>query len=996
MRSVRRLPGLPALLVCAAISLFSPLQPTHGQTATPTPEQIDIFRNLTPDQQQAILNQLGGAGGAGDLLGGSAGGLNGLATGSTPEREARELQRQQAQDRLSQKPPLDTEELERLDPELKGGDWVVIEADFHLSPRPLPTSVQVLAATQGLGTGQLQALQGAAAGGAGAQGVGASLANANTSPPAPTPEVPLSGPERDRLQGLIEQIRKRNPYQLSREGALLLPGFAPIPLLGLTDDSATLRLKTEPAFEKLDIRLTRLPLKKTGFEGLRLFGYDLFDRSRSLSTFAPITAVPVPADYVVGPGDEILVQLYGSQNRNLRLRVGADGIINFPELGPISVVGQLFTSVQQSIESRVQRQMIGVRASVSMGETRALSVFVVGDVKRPGTYTVSGLSTITSALFAAGGIKQIGSMRNVLLRRHGALVRRLDLYDLLIHGDTTDDSKLLTGDTVFIPPLGRTVSVAGEVRRPAIYETRNESTVADAVDLAGGLSSEADLSKVTLTRIDPSQGRIVLRVDLTSRTGRQQALRDGDSLEIPRLRPTLDSGILVQGHLFNPGPVAYRSGMRLTDAIRSVDELKPDADIHYVLIRRETPPDRRISVLSADLAAAVAAPGSAADVLLAPRDRITVFDFSSSRERVIAPLLDELRLQSSQSQPTQAVHVDGLVKVPGQYPLEPAMRVSDLVRAGGGLADAAYGSKAELTRYTVVNGDVRQTQLLDVDLAAALRGDPAANVQLAPFDVLSVKEVSGWEKQESVTLKGEVRFPGRYSIRRGETLRSVLKRAGGLTEFAFPEAAVFTRTELRQREQDQLDMLSERMQRDLAILAVQATATSTSGGGGAAAALSIGQNLFTQLRSAKAVGRLVINLSAAMSAAPGSSGDVILRDDDELIVPRFQQEVTVIGEVQTSTSHLFRPGLSRDDYIALSGGMTRRADRGGIYVVHANGSVVANAGNRWFERSNVVIKPGDTIVVPVDAERMPSLPYWQAITQILYNVAIAVAAVHAL
>ncbi len=329
------------------------------------------------------------------------------------------------------------------------------------------------------------------------------------------------------------------------------------------------------------------------------------------------------------------------------------------------------------------------------------------------------------------------------------------------------------------------------MRRPAIYEVKRESTLADLLELAGGLTPEADLSDAMLTRIDASQHRVVVPIDLSAAAGKEP-LRNGDLVRVMRLRPTLDSGIVVQGYLYTPGTFAYRQGIRLSDVIRSVDELRPDADIHYLLIRRELPPDRHISVLSADLAAAVKAPGSAADLELSPRDRITVFDLASGRDHTIQPLLDELRVQGTSGQPTETVHVDGQVKVPGEYPLEPGMRVSDLIRAGGGAADAAYSGQAELTRYSVVTG-ARHTELIEVDLAAAMRGDPAANIPLRAFDTLTVKEVPLWGAQESVTLRGEVRFPGSYSIRRGETLKSVIERAGGLTSYAFPQGSVFTR-----------------------------------------------------------------------------------------------------------------------------------------------------------------------------------------------------------
>ncbi len=256
---------------------------------------------------------------------------------------------------------------------------------------------------------------------------------------------------------------------------------------------------------------------------------------------------------------------------------------------------------------------------------------------------------------------------------------------------------------------------------------------------------------------------------------------------------------------------------------------------------------------------------------------------------------------------------------------------------------------------------------------------------------MTVKQVEEWQAQASVTLRGEVRFPGMYAVKRGETLKSVIERAGGLTEYAFPEGSVFTRDELRKREQAQMDMLAERMQRDLALLALEGAAANQAG---AATALSVGQTLLSQLKSTQAVGRLVIDLPATMRSPVGSPADVIMRNGDELVVPKFQQQVMVIGEVQNATSLLYSAGLSRDNYIARSGGMTQRADSGKVYVVRANGSVVASSGSRWFGGSTVKIQPGDTIVVPLDTERIPALPFWTAVTTILYNVAIAVAAVH--
>jgi protein involved in polysaccharide export with SLBB domain len=327
------------------------------------------------------------------------------------------------------------------------------------------------------------------------------------------------------------------------------------------------------------------------------------------------------------------------------------------------------------------------------------------------------------------------------------------------------------------------------------------------------------------------------------------------------------------------------------------------------------------------------------------------------------------------------------------------MRVSDLIRAGGSLEDAAFGSQAELTRYEVRNGDARQTDLLAIDLAAIRRGDTSANIELKPYDVLVIKPIPMWDQPGSIVLQGEVRFPGKYPIHRGETLKSVLERAGGFTDTAFPEGAVFIREELKQREKDLLDLLVNRMQSDLAALTLESISSSVATSSGSASSnastsIAVGQQLITQLREAKPVGRLVLNVEKVWKNPPGSADDVELRNGDQLLIPKRNQEVTILGEVQSPTSHVYRAGLTRDDYIAKSGGATQKADRKRIYVVRVNGDVFSGERTGWFRRSrNLEIHPGDTIVVPLDTERVRALPLWQAVTTIIYNLAVAVLAV---
>lgn len=978
MRAIRSLFLSALFLIQGPVILLGAI-PVSAQT--PTPEQQEMLRSLTPEQRDALLQQIGGTSTGKSATDRTATGGN-RADGADTQGQAGAERDGAAQKQRTERNE-DGDEFRQGLPLLKGDDTVIIRIDLPHEGGPEGTTNAGPQANPQMpgannnnvpGTSTLQPQPDAAG------------ARALTQ----TRVKELSEEELERRRKLIDLVRSRNPYRLSSEGQLLLPGFSGIPLAGLTEFEATVRLQADPELRNFDVALIRLPLKKFGADALKPFGYDLFERAPS--TFAPVTNVPVPADYVVGAGDELDVQLYGNQNRSISLVVGRDGRVSFPELGPISVGGQRFTAVKQSLEERVARQMIGVRANVSMGDTRSIRVFVLGEARRPGSYTISGLGSITSALFAAGGVKPIGSLRGVQLKRQGQVVRTFDLYDMLLRGDTTDDAKLLPGDVVFVPPVGPTVTVSGEVHRPAIYEVKGTSTTSDAVDLAGGLTAEADPRKASLTRIDDKKNRVVVTVDIApTRNAPSPLVRNGDVLRISRLPPTLDSGIAVEGYVHAPATYAYTEGMRLSQVIRSIDDLKPNADIHYLLIRRELLPNRQIVVASADLGAALARPGTDADVVLMPRDRITVFDLESGRDRIIRPLMSDLRLQSNLGRPSEVVSINGKVKVPGEYPLEVGMRVSDLIRAGGGLSDSAYGGSAELTRYRVAERDARRTELIDVDLAAIIRGDAGADVAVQPFDSLSIKETPEWGEQQSVVLTGEFRFPGRYSIKRGETLKSVIGRAGGLTEFAFSEGSVFTRDDLREREQKQIDVLAKRVQNDLATLALQGAAANQAQAG---TALTVGQSLLTQLKSSEAVGRLVIDLPVALRAQPGSPNDIILRDGDRLIVPKVQQEVTVIGEVQTATSHLYHREFSRDDYISLSGGLTRRADEKRIYVVRANGSVVTNEGGRWFSRGGVDIRPGDTIVAPLDTERLPALPFWQAVTQIIYNLAISAAAVH--
>jgi polysaccharide biosynthesis/export protein len=960
---------------------------------TPTQDQLNAFKNLSQDQQNSLLQSVLG----GDSTNGRKTDTKSNNTQETDEQRDERL-RQTDKDKKKDKTS-DGRTLRQSDenPELRPDDSVLID----LTPIELITrDGKLLAPATGVTaplpapsnpTPQTNTLNSANKDDGKSNAV-SDFGRLQIDPKTKsTDDLSSSAAKRDR-------ILKGNPYKLNRFGVLEIPGLPSIPLAGLTADEATARLSADPDLHDFIVKLTLLRLEPLNDEGAKPFGYDLFQGEPS--TFAPVKDIQVPIDYIVGPGDTFNIQLYGNETASYRLTVNRDGRINFPKLGPISVSGMGFDAASAALEHRVAQQLIGTQISVTMGDLRSIRVFVLGEAEKPGSYTVSGLSTMTNALFVSGGVKKIGSLRDIELKRNGQLVSVLDLYDLLLHGNTSGDRQLKPGDVIFIPPIGATQTIYGAVRRPAIYEVKKEKTAGDLVELAGGLLPDADGRLAQLERIEASRLRDMRNIDLESSSGRDTPLINGDKLRVPAIRPTLENSVELSGDVFRPGAFQFRAGLRLSDILGSFDELRPTADRHYILIRREVPPTERVEAISADLDRALSARGSVADPELRPRDKIIVLDLTSTRARTVAPIIEDLERQASAANPAQVAIVTGQIRVSGRYPLEPAMHVSDLIRAGGGLEDAAYTDEAELTRYEVVDGNQRETGLIPIDLAAIRRGDAGADAPLKPYDILVIKKTPLWEAPGSILLSGELRFPGRYPIHRGETLSSVLRRAGGFTDLAFVEGAVFTREELKQREKEQLELLTNRLQKDLAAMSLTALTTSaaTNGSGGGASAaqgLAVGQQLIEQLRNAKPVGRLVININQAISGPPGGTGDVLLRSGDVLLVPKKTQEVTVLGEVQGPTSQIYQAGLSRDDYIAKSGGTTQNADKSRTYVVRADGEVVSGHRSGWFRRSQTVdIRPGDSIVVPLDTERVSPLPLWTSITTIIYNLSVALLAIH--
>ncbi|WP_289007738.1 SLBB domain-containing protein, partial [uncultured Idiomarina sp.] len=773
----------------------------------------------------------------------------------------------------------------------------------------------------------------------------------------------------------------------------------------------------------------------------------------------------VPSNYIMGVGDTIKVQLFGKENRSYDLTIDREGKVVIPDLGELTVAGLTYTLMQDMIQNQVKQRLIGFNAAVSMGELRSIQIFIAGEAYKPGSYTVSSLSTISQALYVAGGVSDIASLRSVRLMRAGEVVSEFDLYDLLLEGDTSDDKMLQSGDVVFIPARGDMVTVKGQVKRPALYELEGDETLRDALRFAGGSEEDAYLAAAQLERIVNGK-RLISTVDLTSDTQLSEALKGGDVLTLREVSDSLDNSLLLVGAVTRPGHYEWYEGIRLNDVLRdSRHDLLEQADLAFGLVVRETGSQRDLSLYQFNVAEAIT--GKAEEnLVLQERDQIVIFSryqtqkqeeqqlsrfalteqerqaderqemlaeyrqaflqdlvqsktgneeslsnrqrapladlFGSpdeddieiadedlalySRDKLLEPIMQRIERQRTRNGNTPLVYVAGEVNHPGVYPLVENASVSRLLDAAGGVKDSAYLKRAEVTRFQF-NKDTAQTDYLSVALNDVLNDE--MDVPLQGRDRLNVLSIPEWQNTYEVTLKGEVRFPGTYAIKRGETLTQLIERAGGFTEHAFIEGAIFTREELKAREQERKRMLAQELQREIA-------GNMMTGTGDSRVSYSEMRTLLSDLLNAKPVGRLIMDLPKLLSS--NGANDVQLKDGDTLHVPSKTDSVSIMGEVQMATSYRFDPEVSVGEYIERSGGTKEKADEERIYIVKANGAIEPyESGSSWFSfSSNSQLAPGDTIIVPMDTTYTENLELWSQVTGIVYNSAIAIAAINGL
>jgi protein involved in polysaccharide export with SLBB domain len=624
------------------------------------------------------------------------------------------------------------------------------------------------------------------------------------------------------------------------------------------------------------------------------------------------------------------------------------------------------------------------------------------------------------------------------------LVQELDAYDLILHGTRTDVLHLEPGDTVLIPPTGPEIRVEGMVRRPAIYELHGEKSLADALELAGGVMSSGTLRHIEVERIEAHQRKTMLSVDVpetndgatVARALDEFQIQDGDAIRVAPILPYSYKTVYLDGHVFPPGKYSYRDGMKVTDLVKSYSDLLPEPSKRHAEIIRLEAPDYRPQVIAFNLGDALS--GHGAVPALQPFDTVRIFGRYDFEDRPIISIGGEVRdpglhLTNGETHLRDAVYlaggltpnasqkdaqvlrqtsdgkmrvidvnlakalagddannvlleprdrvivqrnlertdpatviVQGEVAQPGRYALGQEMTVTDLVHVAGGLKRSAYTQSADLSRYEVENGKKIVSEHQEVLLAKALAGEADTDVRLRDGDVLTVRQLAGWNDiGASITVNGEVFHPGTYGIREGERLSSILKRAGGFRTSAYPAGAVLERTQVREIAEKTRTELIRRIEAESANVKPGATSSAAEQAALVQAALAQKQQVLTNLRSTPPSGRMVIRISSDIVRWENTAADPEIRAGDVIVIPKRPSFVLISGQVYNPAAIGYTPHKNAGWYLKKAGGATELADKKNIFVVRADGSVIGSNGGLWKGSAlDTIMQPGDTIVVP--------------------------------
>jgi protein involved in polysaccharide export with SLBB domain len=769
---------------------------------------------------------------------------------------------------------------------------------------------------------------------------------------------------------------------------------------------------------------------------LPIYGADLFRNVPS--TFAPLDMTPVPLDYLIGPGDELRVRVWGQVNFNADLRVDRAGEIYLPQVGQIHVAGLQFSSLDQHLRESIGRIYRNFDLTADVGQIRAIQVYVAGTARRAGVYTVSSLSTLVDALFASGGPSVEGSIRHIQLKRNGTVVTDFDLYALLVQGDKSKDVKLLSGDVIFIPPAGPQIAVAGSVRNPAIYELLAGETIGSAIKDAGGASTVASDARVSIDRIADHRDRQAMEVAMDT-AGLATPLVGGDILRVLSIVARYQKTVTLRGNAANTGHFAWHAGMHLSDLIPDRDALISRdywwkrAQLGLPSLEFEPVPafsSMRQPSAPVDLRRQLQQPQPQLQQLQQPYGQRGA-NISQDGSIVGEDLTNEYGLYSTGQQSVQQSGQYGQVgQQPGQLPGQQPLYNPNSLQANQRAANSSLAAQqAQLQtqnapgqpertdvrisapeidwNYAVIerlDRETLKTSLIPFDLGKlVMLHDRSQDLELQPGDVVSVFSqadihVPLAEQTKYVRLEGEFIHSGIYSVKPGEKLRELVQQAGGFSTNAYLYGSEFTRETTRIVQQARIDEYVQNLQLqvtrgNLALAASPVSSAQDLASG--SATLASGRELITKLSQIRATGRVVLEFNA-VSAGQDIVPDIDLEDGDRFVVPPVPATVNVVGAVYDQNSFLYRKERPSGAYLHLAGGPSRDADKKHAFIIRADGSVVStqSANGLWgntFEQ--LKMNPGDTIVVPEKTYNRSALRGFLDWSQLFSQLALGVASI---
>ncbi|HEV2647059.1 MAG TPA: SLBB domain-containing protein [Acidobacteriaceae bacterium] len=736
---------------------------------------------------------------------------------------------------------------------------------------------------------------------------------------------------------------------------------------------------------------------------LPIFGSNLFDTVPS--TFAPVDNIPVAPDYVIGPGDELRIQIWGQVNQHGSFIVDRTGSIALPQVGSVHVAGLSYSQLNEFLKAQLARIYRNFDVNVNLGQLRSIQVFVVGQARRPATYTISSLSTLLNAVFASGGPLSQGSLRDIQLKRGTETIVHFDLYDLLLRGDKSKDVKLEPGDVIFIPKVGPQVAVLGSVTNPAVYELRDETRFRDVVALAGGLTNTAVGSQLRVERISNHSQRSEL--DISLETENTPPVQDGDIISVNPVIDRFHNAVTLRGNVANPGRVEWHPGMRISDLIPNSEMLVTRQYYRALDKLGQTKPE----LSNTDLAGTNGTSGSPSNGTM-PLSNPNEANSNSSSEIISPNTGDRSRFPQGnlevQSSPSRSTNGAGL----GRQTLGTAL----LDNNGPFTAtnDVLLSAPDIDWDYAVIErqnaGDLT-TSLLPFNLGKAiLKKDPTQNLELRAGDVVTIFSkadirVPSAKQTKFVKLEGEFEASGIYSVLPGETLRQLLVRAGGLSPDAYLFASSFTRESVRRIQQQRIQEYADTLESQIAATSAASAASALTDRDAAAsqASAAAARTAVENLRRAQPSGRIVLNLqpdSTGIDAIP----DIELQDGDRFLVPRTPATITVQGQVYSANAFLYKDGLRVKDYLRIAGGPDRIADQKREYILRADGSVVSRQSSGLARRAlfadadfgHQPIFPGDTIIVPPIIEKGAIMREILNISTIVQGFGIGAAAIQVL